>query len=1015
MSRGKERIRAEQISLLFRNSTIGFTASVFMGALLCLILFPHIPVYFLLTWFLSLLTITAIRFLLTLHYQKADTETLNLRKWETLFLLTTGLSGVVWGASILFLFPADSSIHQFLILLFLAGMMGGSVGVFSPLMLAFLSFTLPITLSVSLKFILIGDIFSITIAISIWVFFISMALATRHSEQAIRNALVLSFDNEALKHEIAARKLTEEKLQNSQNRYQELVENMSDGVAVLEPVGEGKDFVFKEYNRVAERIGKIQREKVIGQSVRKVFPGVVDHGLIDVFQQVWYSDEPKHHPVSHYQDKHLNLWLETYIFKLPDGAIAAIYSDITELKKTEEQLHLAATVFSHAKEGIMIAGTDGTIIEVNNAFQQLTGYTRDEVLGKKPSILSSGQHGPEFYVSMWHDINKNGYWSGDIWNKRKNGDIYIEKLTISAVHDTKGNIQHYVGLFYDITNRIKLEKQLKHIAYHDTLTNLPNRVLFADRLNQAMIQAQRKKTKLAIVYLDLDNFKPVNDKHNHQTGDQLLVITANRMEQALREGDTIARIGGDEFVAILIDFPGVDDGEVLLNRLLTAVTEPVYIQNLVLQVSTSMGVTFYPQKEDIDADQLLRQADQAMYQAKLSGKNRYHYFDSEQDNSIRGHHQSVEQIRQAIVNQEFLLYYQPKVNMSTGKVIGAEALIRWQHPEQGLLPPAQFLPAIAEHPVAVELGNWVLKTAISQLETWLTGGSDIAVSVNIEAYHLQHPDFIKHLQSLLTAHPDVRPSNLELEILESSALKDINHVSQIMKNCQKIGVSFALDDFGTGYSSLTYLKRLPANTLKIDQTFVRNMLDEPKDIAILESVLGLSVAFQRQAIAEGVETVEHGELLLQLGCELAQGYAISRPVPADKLPKWIANWQTYSSWKNQRQIRNEDLSLLYAATDHRAWIRQIENHIRYEHSPPPFDQNECRFGQWLNTEGYKRYRTQAPYQSVLFLHNKVHTLGMELCKLNSNSQKELATNKLEELKSLRDELLKNQKELIQIN
>ena len=462
--------------------------------------------------------------------------------------------------------------------------------------------------------------------------------------------------------------------------------------------------------------------------------------------------------------------------------------------------------------------------------------------------------------------------------------------------DADGKPLRMIGTNSDITERKAHQSQLEHVAHFDALTNLPNRVLLADRLQQAMAQALRRAQHLAVVYLDLDGFKAINDQHGHDAGDQVLIKLAHRLKLALREGDSLARIGGDEFVAVLIDLEDFAASRPLLTRLLEACAQPVPVGDLSLHVSASLGVTTYPQPQDIDADQLLRQADQAMYQAKLAGKNRLHFFDTTQDSSIRGRHESVERIRLALEQQEFVLHYQPKVNMRSGQIIGAEALIRWQHPEKGLLSPAMFLPFIEDHPLAIDIDEWVLDTTLNQIECWHAAGLDMRVSVNIGARQLQQSDFVDRLKFILAKHPQVKPTSLELEVLETSALEDIAQVSQVIEACAQIGVKFALDDFGTGYSSLTYLKRLRVAMLKIDQSFVRDMLEDPADWAILQGIIGMAAAFKRDVIAEGVETTEHGSLLLQLGCELAQGYGIARPMPAAQMPHWAAQWQPDAAW-----------------------------------------------------------------------------------------------------------------------
>ena len=471
--------------------------------------------------------------------------------------------------------------------------------------------------------------------------------------------------------------------------------------------------------------------------------------------------------------------------------------------------------------------------------------------------------------------------------------------------DADGKPLRMIGTNSDITERKAHQSQLERVAHFDALTNLPNRVLLADRLQQAMAQALRRAQHLAVVYLDLDGFKAINDQHGHDTGDQVLIALAQRMKLALREGDSLARIGGDEFVIVLID---VDDRVAslpMLNRLKAACAQNVQVGVLSLQVSASVGITFYPQAQDIDADQLLRQADQAMYQAKLAGKNRLHFFDATQDSSIRGRHESVERIRLALEQQEFVLHYQPKVNMRSGQIIGAEALIRWQHPEKGLLSPAMFLPFIEDHPLAVDIGEWVIDTALTQIERWHAAGLDMRVSVNVGSRQLQQGDFVDRFKFILAKHPQVKPSSLELEVLETSALEDIAQVSDVIEACAHLGVKFALDDFGTGYSSLAYLKLLRVAMLKIDQSFVRDMLEDPDDLAILQGVIGLAAAFRRQVIAEGVETVAHGTLLLQLGCELAQGYGIAQPMSAEQMPAWSTAWRPDAAWRDfcQRTTR----------------------------------------------------------------------------------------------------------------
>jgi diguanylate cyclase (GGDEF)-like protein len=401
---------------------------------------------------------------------------------------------------------------------------------------------------------------------------------------------------------------------------------------------------------------------------------------------------------------------------------------------------------------------------------------------------------------------------------------------------------------------------------------------------------------LAVVYIDLDGFKEINDHYGHGTGDQLLISISQKMSDALRECDTLARIGGDEFVAMLADLETPNDCKPVLDRLQKAAAETVTLGDVLLNVSASMGVSLYPQSGN-NADLLLRQADQAMYIAKESGKDRYHFFDVNSVVEARVLRENLYEVRHALAQGEFVLHYQPKINMRSLKVVGMEALIRWRHPEKGLLEPNDFLPFIENHPIRIQLGTWVINTALTQISQWHERGLQLPVSVNVGAYQLQDKNFFEQLTTALAAHKNFKPGQLELEILETSALENMTYVSSLIIACKKVGVSFSLDDFGTGYSSLTYLKRLPSASIKIDQSFVQDMLTNSDDLAIVQGVIGLAEVFGRSVIAEGVESAAHSAKLLSMNCEIGQGFGIARPMPAADVPQWVSNWHTNPIWK----------------------------------------------------------------------------------------------------------------------
>ncbi len=576
-------------------------------------------------------------------------------------------------------------------------------------------------------------------------------------------------------------------------------------------------------------------------------------------------------------------------------------TDLTARRHIERRLNLAASVFTHAREGIMITDADANIVEVNDAFSTITGYSREQALGMNPRFLAAGLSEPGQYRDLWRRLLEEHHWQGDLWNRRCNGETFPTRQTITAILDGQGQVQNYVSLFTDITELHEHQRQLEYIAHYDPLTHLPNRVMLASRLHPAMARALSMGRKLAVAYLDLDGFKAVNDLHGHECGDKVLTTVARRMKHTLRDACTLARLGGDEFVALIVDLDQVSDSLPMLERLLAAASEPMQLGPLEIELSASIGVSYYPQEGEVSTDQLLRQADQAMYQAKLAGKNRFHVFDAQHDLDLRGHNARLDRIDRAIREGELRLHYQPKVNLRTGQVVGAEALVRWQHPDHGLMKPESFLPWIEGNALSEVIGDWVLESALQQIQDWQCNGVQLPVSINVGARQLQHPDFVANLMDRLAAHPQVHPSMLMIEILETSALEDIDGVTQTLRTCAAMGVRFALDDFGTGYSSLSYLKRLPVAQLKIDQTFVQGMLDAPEDISILQAILGLAQAFGREIIAEGVDNAAQGQRLLQMGCELAQGFGIAQPMTAGAMPAWIDQWQAGPVWQSAAQ------------------------------------------------------------------------------------------------------------------
>ena len=705
-------------------------------------------------------------------------------------------------------------------------------------------------------------------------------------------------------------------------------------------------------------------------------------------------------------------WLDTHAVPMRDAngnitALLGLTRDITERKLTEEHLKLAARVFSDAHEGILITDAGANIIDVNPTFCEITGYSRNEIIGQNPRLLQSGKYSDQFYRDMWQELIERQHWQGELWNRKKSGELYAEWLTISALTDADGNVSHYIGLFSDVTQTKQQQQMLELYAHYDPLTHLPNRILFADRLNHAMAHCKREKSLLSICFLDLDGFKPINDQFGHDIGDRVLIEVAGRIKAAIREEDSVSRHGGDEFTLLLGDIESVEQCEQAILRIHRAIGQPYLIDGQQISVGASSGFTVYP-LDDANADALLRHADHAMYQAKLAGKNRCQLFDSSRDQQIIHRHQQLRDIETGFVNGELRLYFQPKVNIKTGEVAGAEALIRWQHPERGLVPPLEFLPVMASTDLEIRIGNWVIAEACRQLSVWHRQGLRLAVSVNISSYHLLWPGIQDFINTTLNAYPQIDSRYLQLEILESTALDDLAAVNRIVKSCrEQLGINVALDDFGTGYSSLTHLRHLSVDTVKIDQTFVRDMLDDPDDYAIIESVIALSQAFNREVVAEGVESPEQGIVLLLLGCHLLQGYAIARPMPADDLVEWVqayrpaADWQFFAGAK----LSPEQIALAIRQLDTQQWLKRVQNCVFGPHADagrqwPIMDQRRSHLGRWLKQAQHDRLFTPDWLARLEQLQGQMHQLADTLMRQSLAGQTDMARDGFAQLQAI---------------
>ncbi|HIJ62938.1 MAG TPA: EAL domain-containing protein [Rhodospirillaceae bacterium] len=564
--------------------------------------------------------------------------------------------------------------------------------------------------------------------------------------------------------------------------------------------------------------------------------------------------------------------------------IYAASRDISDRKHTEEQLRVAATAME-SQEGTVISDAAGIILRVNQAFAEITGYSVDEAVGKSTSLLRSGRHDNAFYAALWHSINSTGTWKGEIWNRRKNGEIYPEWLTITAVKAADGTVTHYVGTFSDITKRKEAEDQINELAFYDPLTHLPNRRLLVDRLSQALAASIRNEREGALLFVDLDNFKKVNDTHGHDQGDLLLREVARRLTTSFRGVDTVARIGGDEFVVVLADLSGDPEeaaaqAESVGQKILAILGQPYQITGNVFRSTPSIGITLFGEQRG-NIDELMKQADIAMYQAKAAGRNALRFFDPELQETMKARASLEADLHHGIQEGEILLHYQPQVD-GVGRLMGAEALVRWRHPERGLVSPAEFIPLAEETGLILAIGDYVLETGCRQLVAWANRAetAHITLSVNVSARQFRQPNFVDQVLGVVN-RTGVNPRRLKLELTESMLVEDIPEIIAKMMALKSRGISFSLDDFGTGYSSLAYLKRLPLDQLKIDQSFVRDVLSDPNDAAIAKTIVSLAQSLGLDCIAEGVETAEQREFLADSGCHAYQGYFFSRPLPLE--------------------------------------------------------------------------------------------------------------------------------------
>jgi len=663
---------------------------------------------------------------------------------------------------------------------------------------------------------------------------------------------------------------------NMNQLYISLFHSIKDCVAVFRVVDDGNNFLFVDMNQSALDAESITKKDIIGKLVTDVFPGVRDFGIFKIFQDVYNDGIDREFPMTQYNDERIAGWRENHIYKLDDNHIFSVYNDVTKAKQAEQDLELAAKVFDTSLEGILIADKDVKIIKANESFLKMSGFDFDEIVGKKANILRSNIHDEKFYNDMWNSIELNGSWQGEIWNRRKNGESFAVFLNITTSRDDDNNIKNYIAIYLDITEQKKSQDYIYKLAFSDILTKLANRAQFDIEINRYITKAKRDKNSFALLFLDLDNFKYVNDTFGHDIGDLLLIDVASRLENIVRDVDFIARLGGDEFVIIMDNIQNNDKVILLCERILAQFKKQFTIKNNKFKAGCSIGISIYP-NDGTDKNMLVKHADTAMYTSKKEGKNRFYFHTQEMNREFSRKLELDTQLREALEKNQFEIYYQPKICVHKKTIIGAEALIRWNSPKLGFVNPAEFIPYAEESGLIIPIGDYVLETVIKKVKELEYITTDLKVSLNVSSMQLSENNFIQKVESILKV-TKCNTSMLEFEITETKIMQNVEENIEKLLKIKELGISISIDDFGTGYSSMSYLQKLPINIIKIDKSFVDNIPHTHDGNVIVQGIISLSKALSLKIIAEGVEIQEQNDFLKDNGCDMIQGYLYSKPL-----------------------------------------------------------------------------------------------------------------------------------------